>query len=202
MGLLNRPGLGRGRGGPRGRVHHITVRGFLMHSSLALTLDGLPLGLTAVKFWNRQQFKGCDALKRRINPTRVPVEEKESFRWLENLRQASRLLGSPERLVHVGDREADIFELFAAAAEERTRFLVRTCVDRLVADEGGHTVAEIMRATAAAGTHRLTHPKQGRRALGGRAERDLSPAARAAPRRQAGALPGPGVDGRPRHGDG
>ena len=156
VGLLNRPCLGRGRGGPRGRVHHITVRGFLMHSSLALTLDGLPLGLTAVKFWNRQQFKGCDALKRKINPTRVPVEQKESFRWLENLRQASRLLGRPERLVHVGDREADIFELFAAAAEEQTRFLVRTCVDRLVADTDGHTVAEIMRGTAAAGTHRLT----------------------------------------------
>ena len=158
VGLLNRPCLGPGRHRPRGPVHHFTARGFLMHSSLALTLDGLPLGLSAVKFWSRRQFEGCDALKRKINPTRVPVEQKESFRWLENLRQASRVLGSPGRLVHVGDREADIFELFAAAAEERTRFLVRTCVDRLVADEGGHTVAEIMRATAAAGTHRLAIP--------------------------------------------
>ena len=37
-----------------------------------------------IKFWTRKQFKGCDAPKRRINPTRVPIEEKESFRWLEN----------------------------------------------------------------------------------------------------------------------
>ena len=39
-----------------------------MHSSLAITLAGLPLGLAANKFWTRKQFKGCDALKRRINP--------------------------------------------------------------------------------------------------------------------------------------
>ena len=37
-----------------------------------------------MKFWTREQFKGCDALKKKINPTRVPIEEKESIRWLEN----------------------------------------------------------------------------------------------------------------------
>ncbi len=40
-----------------------------------------------MKFWSRQQFKGTAALKRKINPTRVPIEHKESIRWLENLRQ-------------------------------------------------------------------------------------------------------------------
>ena len=41
----------------------------LMHSSLAVTANGLPLGLTAIKFWTRKQFKGTDALKKHINPT-------------------------------------------------------------------------------------------------------------------------------------
>ena len=63
-----------------------------MHSSLAVTTSGLPLGLTAVKFWTRKKFKGTNALKRKINPTRVPIEEKESYRWLENLRQSTALL--------------------------------------------------------------------------------------------------------------
>ncbi|MDB5524278.1 MAG: transposase, partial [Rhizobium sp.] len=49
-----------------------TVCGLLMHSSLAVTLDGLPLGLTAIKFWTRSKFKGTAALKKKINPTRVP----------------------------------------------------------------------------------------------------------------------------------
>jgi hypothetical protein len=65
--------------------------GLLMHTSLAVTTDGLPLGLAAIKFWNRQKFKGTAALKRKINPTRVPIEQKESFRWLENMRQSTAL---------------------------------------------------------------------------------------------------------------
>ncbi len=90
----------------RGRPHRFTVCEILMHSSLAVTTEGLPLGLTAIKFWTRSKFKGTNALKRKINPTRVPIEEKESFRWLENLRQSTALLGEPQRCVHIGDREA------------------------------------------------------------------------------------------------
>jgi hypothetical protein len=57
-----------------------------MHVSLAITPEGLPLGLTAAKFWPRSKFKGTRALKHKINPTRVPIEQKESMRWLDNLR--------------------------------------------------------------------------------------------------------------------
>ena len=60
--------------------------GILMHSSLAITDSGLPLGLCAIKFWTRKQFKGVNELKRHVNPTRVSIEEKESYRWLENLK--------------------------------------------------------------------------------------------------------------------
>src|SRR5271163_969265 len=107
-----------------GRYRLHTVCGLLMHSSLAVTTDGLPLGLAAIKFWNRQKFKGTAALKRKINPTRVPIEQKESFRWLENMRQSIALLGAPERCIHVGDRKSDIYELFCLAEELGTHFLV------------------------------------------------------------------------------
>ena len=50
-----------------------------------------------------------------INPTRVPIGEKESVRWVENLVEATAALGAPGRCVHIGDREADIYELFCAA---------------------------------------------------------------------------------------
>lgn len=129
-------------------------RGFLLHSSMALTTDGVPLGLLAAKFWTRTQFKGANALKRKVNPTRIPIHQKESFRWLENLRQATALVEHPERCVHIGDRESDIYELFALAAELGAKFLVRTCVDRL-AEDGQTTVAEIMSGCAAKGLHRI-----------------------------------------------
>ena len=93
-----------------------------MHSSLVTTGKGLPLGLAAIKFWNRDTFQGANALKRRINPTRVPIEKKEGIRWLENLRQSTELLGDPVRGVHIGDRESDIYELFCLARELGTHF--------------------------------------------------------------------------------
>ena len=125
-----------------------------MYSSLAVTTEGLPLGLAAVKFWTREKFKGTAALKKKVNPTRVPIENKESIRWLENLHQSTALFGDPARCVHIGDRESDIYELFCTAAELETHFLVRTCVDRLAGD-GDHTTADEMAQTAIAGQHQV-----------------------------------------------
>jgi hypothetical protein len=137
-----------------GRLRSHTVCGILMHSSLAVTTEGLPLGLTAVKFWTRKKFKGTAALKKKINPTRVPIEKKESIRWLENVQQSTELLGDPGRCVHIGDRESDIYELFCTAQEAGTHFLIRTCVDRLAGD-GDHTIADEMDEVAVKGLHRI-----------------------------------------------
>src|SRR5271155_5595540 len=137
-----------------GRVRLHTVCGLLMHSSLAVTTEGLPLGLAAIKFWTRKKFKGTAALKKKINPTRVPIEQKESVRWLENVQQSTQLLEDPERCVHVGDRESDIYELFCAGQEAGTHFLIRTCVDRL-AGNGDHTIADEMEEVAVKGLHRI-----------------------------------------------
>jgi hypothetical protein len=137
-----------------GRPTHYTVCGILMHSSLAVTTEGLPLGLAAIKFWTRDEFKGCNALKKTINPTRVPIELKESYRWLENVRQSTALFQHPERCVHIGDRESDIYELFCAAQQAGTHFLVRTCVDRLAGD-GSRTIADEMKHVAVQGLHRI-----------------------------------------------
>jgi hypothetical protein len=138
----------------RGKPGHHTTCGVLMHSSLVVTSDGLPLGLAAIKFWTRDKFHGANALKRSVNPTRVPIEQKESYRWLENVRQSTALLAEPDRIVHIGDRESDIYELFSIAHQAGTHFLLRTCVDRL-AGEGDHTVAAEMREVKVKGLHRV-----------------------------------------------
>jgi hypothetical protein len=137
-----------------GRSKQLTQCGILMHSSLAVTTEGVPLELAAIKFWTRSKFKGCNALKKKINPTRVPIEEKESYRWLENLRQSTELFADPQRCVHIGDRESDIYELFCTAHDVGTHFLVRTCVDRLAGD-GDHTIAQEMNEVKLKGLHRV-----------------------------------------------
>jgi hypothetical protein len=151
IGITKRINSGRDKAG---RLRSHTVCGILMHSSLAVTTEGLPLGLAAVKFWTRKKFKGTAALKKKINPTRVPIEKKESIRWLENLKQSTELLDDPGRCVHIGDRESDIYELFCLVQEVGTHFLVRTCVDRLAGD-GDHTIAQEMDEVAVKGLHRI-----------------------------------------------
>lgn len=143
-----------GRKDKDGRPRLHTLCGILMHSSLVVTADGLPLGLASIKFWTRRKFNGTNALKRKVNPTRVPIEAKESVRWLENLKQSTKLLDEPSRCIHIGDRESDIYELFCAAQGIGTKFLVRTCVDRLAGD-GQHTIAAIMRRVKVKAVHQV-----------------------------------------------
>jgi Transposase DNA-binding len=151
IGVTYRINSGRDKAG---RLRSHTVCGILMHSSLTVTMEGIPLGLAAVKFWTRKKFKGTAALEKKINPTRVPIEKKESIRWLENMKQATEQLAEPGRCVHIGDRESDIFELFCTAQELGTHFLVRTCVDRLAGD-GDHTIAHEMDEVEVKGLHRI-----------------------------------------------
>jgi hypothetical protein len=151
LGLRGRPSCGKDKDG---RLKHITVRGILMHSSLAVTLHALPLGLAAMKFWTRKQFKPSGALKGKINPTRVPIPEKESIRWLENISQSTALPRLPRDCAHIGNRESDIYELFCLANELGTNFLVRTCVDRL-AEDGDRTIAAQMKKSAVKEQHRI-----------------------------------------------
>ena len=134
-----------------GRPVYFTICGINLHSSLAVTLEGLPLGLTAVKFWSRKEFKGQKAKRKAHN---APIEEKESIRWLENLRTSTELLAQPHRSVHVGDQESDIFDLFGVAQQLGTHFLVRTRADRL-ANGGPETVAEAIVQSPRRGLYRI-----------------------------------------------
>jgi hypothetical protein len=125
-----------------------------MHSSLAVTLDGLPLGPTAIKFWSRDASYGCNQMKKSINPTRLPMEQKESYRLLEHVRQSMALLDQPHRCVHIGDRESNSDRLFCTGQAIGSHLLLRTCEDRLRGD-GKHTIATEMEEVRVQGLHRV-----------------------------------------------
>jgi len=109
-----------------------TACGCLLHASLAITPEGLPLGLTASHHWSRRNFKNTTTMKKKVNPTRVPISTKESQRWLDNISRTHEVTDcEPQKLIHVGDREADIYELFSLCSQLNTYFLIRVCVNRL-----------------------------------------------------------------------
>lgn len=101
------------------------AKGLFLHDTLAFDSQGTPLGLLDVQCWARDPAL---AGKSRDRAT-LPIEEKESVKWLRSYEAVAEIQRAcPETLVvSVGDREADIHELFEKAqdAEGRPALLVR-----------------------------------------------------------------------------
>ncbi|MGH7429505.1 MAG: IS4 family transposase, partial [Candidatus Methylomirabilaceae bacterium] len=92
--------------------------GLKLHSSLALTPDGLPLGVLR-SVCSSPEKKG-EIGKQSVGR---PIEDKKTFRWLEGYQDCVEVAKkAPEtRLLAVMDREGDILELFLAAEPTRKR---------------------------------------------------------------------------------
>lgn len=111
--------------------------GLLLHDTMAFSLEGTPLGLLDVQCWARdaKEFGKHHQRKQR------PIEEKESFKWLKSFQHVAEAQRQcPDTmLVSVGDREADIYELFQLALRDPRgpKLLVRAEYDRLLADGQG-----------------------------------------------------------------
>jgi Transposase Tn5 dimerisation domain len=105
-------------------------RGLVMHSTLAFTPQGLPLGVLAQQIWARPEASGTKPKR-----TRRPITEKESRKWLEALHETVTLVPEEIRLVTVADREADIFEFLDQADQLAAEYVIRAAQDRSVGGE-------------------------------------------------------------------
>jgi hypothetical protein len=97
------------------------VQGLLIHSSLAVTTDGLPLGLLTQQIWTRDPAHKGDTKTRRQRPT----ADKESFRWMDHAAAARSVLGPDVSIVHIADREGDIYDWLAAPRSTQSHLLIR-----------------------------------------------------------------------------
>ena len=106
-------------------------QGLKLHTSLALTEDGLPLGVLKSLAYAPEE-------KEEATPVDGPIEDKKSFKWIEGYRDCVEIakLTRDTRILSVMDREADLFELFTEAAPTRHRvgLLVRAMHNRSLVD--------------------------------------------------------------------
>src|SRR5665213_606372 len=90
-----------------GRLRSHTVCGILMHSSLAVTTEGLPLGLAAVKFWTGRQADGHALASVALD---LSVQRLMLAELLEqDHRQKARSRPTPGDHMERGRRLADLF---------------------------------------------------------------------------------------------
>jgi hypothetical protein len=144
------------------------AQGLKLHDSLALTPQGVPLGLIDIQVWARDAREIGKARGRKERS----IEEKESHRWLKSLRRTAEVqrLCPTTRLVNLADREADIYELFqeAAAAPAGPDLLIRAnrSTQRQVEDADADEQTPLwdyLPAQPLAGTGELAIPGRGGR---------------------------------------
>ncbi len=139
-----------------------TLIGLLLHDTLAFTPEGTPLGVLDAQCWARDpQDKG-----KRHRRKSLPIEQKESMKWLRSFQRVAQIqkICPDTMLVSIGDREADIYELFELATTQPNspELLVR-------ADKGRQRKVEheslwdFMLAQSVAGALKLHVPRSGSR---------------------------------------
>ena len=116
-------------------TNNINSKGIMLHDTMAFTTEGVALGLIDVQTWERDPEK----YGKNVNRAKVPLEEKESYKWFKSYESTYELQKkmSKTKLVSVGDREADIYELFELAKKDENspELLVRANYNRNLIDE-------------------------------------------------------------------
>ncbi len=114
--------------GPIGN-HGKDAQGLLLHTSLVFTVEGLPLGVLQQEIWARA-VESRETAKRH-----VPIEEKESYKWIRGLERVVERSPENVTVVTMGDREADVFEFLLRAEQLNASYVIRAAQDRRLAEE-------------------------------------------------------------------
>jgi hypothetical protein len=90
--------------------------GLLLHDTVAFTEEGTPLGILDAQCWARDPDDAGKAQRRKD----LPIEQKESMKWLRSYRRLAELQKAcpKTKLISIGDRESDIYELFLEASKD------------------------------------------------------------------------------------
>ena len=117
-----------------GPLENEKCEGFLTHSCLAVTPEGIPLGLLAQQSWVRDE----NELGKRHQRQQRTIEEKESYKWLQGVTDSTQALPAETQAIVVSDRESDIFEYFVHPRPQQVDLLVRASWNRALAEQTGH----------------------------------------------------------------
>jgi hypothetical protein len=114
-----------------GPLDNPACQGFFAHTSLATSVEGVPLGVLAQQTWVRdEQTTG----KRHQRHQRL-IEDKESHKWLQALTESTQDLPAGSQAIVVSDRESDIYEYFVQPRPAQVELLVRARHDRRLEQE-------------------------------------------------------------------
>ncbi len=135
------------------------ARGLHLHSTLALRLDGVPLGLFDQYYWSRSVDQTPP------DPSR-PIEEKESHKWLRGIEESEAAIAhlaenEQPRLIHIMDREGDIHEVLQRITDSPHGAVIRAAQNRSVDGPIDKSMEAVRAAPVRGGCIVEVPPKQG-----------------------------------------
>ena len=105
--------------------------GFFIHPSLVMDSQSLmPYGFSHVKVWNRSHKPDKKPKGHKYN--KVPIEEKESYKWIASSLKSKAVLENASELIIIQDREGDIYEQFCLVPDAKTHLLIRAKSNRVI----------------------------------------------------------------------
>lgn len=132
---------------------------FKIHPGLVLDAESFcPLGFSAVKVFHRDEQQP-DRFER--NYKRQPIEDKESFKWIEVSKSSKVTLSQAGRVTFIQDREGDIYEQFCLIPDEKHHLLIRSRTTRKLRD--GSDLYTAMQELPVAGVYTLEIPADKRK---------------------------------------
>lgn len=152
--------------GPIGKSNSAHERGLCVHNALAFTTSGVPLGILSQNIWARQPVPEEEHQQKVERLQVTPIEQKESFKWLQAMRETRAHALPRSKLILVADRESDFWELLSEAKEQGEHFLIRARVDRKLVPEESECCESIQEALASSevlGHKTVSIPGNGKR---------------------------------------
>ena len=137
-----------------GVVGNNTDVGFFIHPTLAVDAEsGFPLGISNIQLWTRSPER---LPKKARDYAKLPIEQKESYKWLVSAKQSQRCLekGEARLITHIGDREADLYEEWATVPDRYNHVLVRVRQDRRLRGQP-QSLYDYLSAQPCEGSHTL-----------------------------------------------
>lgn len=120
------------REGELGTISDDRSLGMRVHPMLVIDeTDGYPYGFSSFEIINRNN-KEQDRQPWRYQ--RLPIEEKESYRWLSAIEQTKKHLSKAQSITIVADREGDIYQLWSRIPDAKTHLVIRTALKRKFLD--------------------------------------------------------------------
>jgi hypothetical protein len=143
----------------RGTIGSEQDLGIMVHDTVAFIPEGVTLGIVDIQSWTRP----LDEYGKRVRCKQLPIEQKESMKWLNSFKAAEQLQQEVPQttLVCVSDCESDVFALFELAPRDGNgpELLIRATHNRGV-DHAQKYLWDFMRCQKIGGSYVIEVPRK------------------------------------------